>query len=308
MLPGCGFAEKVTLENLATYLPLLRAASTNGGGASGTRVPPPTLPGHFGGVPMRIPFPFRLRRPRSQRAIARRRRAARRGFTFTEAGFHYPQGTHLGHMLSVVKLLGEGERAGGPLDDRYIRMTGGLGQDRLGHYRRQVKYKLQASIEFGLVTDCRLSANRPYSPALTEEGKEFFETIFPILEFLDLSQPLGADGIPSSQMQPAHVYNSAIRAFIEDNPDARDVVTSILLNMPAVGQMKRFLRRQPPGRIRKAFIYANFFSQPDVIAFCNNVGIPPATQEGAKHRCPFLLNILDACGILDQTASHVILT
>jgi hypothetical protein len=232
----------------------------------------------------------------------------RRNFAFTEAGFHYPQGTHLGHILSTVKLLGEGERAGGPLDDRYIRMRGGIGTGRIGHYRRQVKYKLQAAIELGLVTDCRLAANQPYAPVLTDDGKEFFEAVFPILEFLDLSQPLGEDGIPSSQMQQPQVYNSAIRAFIEDNPDARDVVTNVLLNMPAVGQMKRFLRRQPRGQIRRDFIYANFFSQPDVIAFCASVGIPPATRSGAEHRCPFLLNILDACGLLNQSTSHVALT
>jgi hypothetical protein len=102
-------------------------------------------------------------------------------------------------------------------------------------------------------------------------------------------------------------YNEAIRELIAADASARQVVQGVFLALPAVQQMRRFLRAQPPGPIQKTAIYAGFFSYPPVVRYCNARGIPPATPTGAAHRCPFLLNVLEALGILDQSPSAVTL-
>ena len=61
---------------------------------------------------------------------------------YTEASYHYPQGTHLSHILSILYFFGSGTRSGSPYDDEYVRLRGGFGVGRIANYRRQVKYKL----------------------------------------------------------------------------------------------------------------------------------------------------------------------
>jgi hypothetical protein len=188
-------------------------------------------------------------------------------------------------------------------------MRGNLGSGRLANYRRQVKYELAASIEFGIITDCRiLPPNLTYAPSLTVSGRELYRVLKPLLDSLDLSQPLDANGIPSKRMaRRAVFYNAAIRDFVANNQATRQIVHGVLLSMPAVRQMRTFLRQQIRQRVPKNFIYEDFFGHPQVIRYCQRQGIPPATQSGAEHRCPFLLNVLEACGIFRQTQAELIL-
>ena len=41
--------------------------------------------------------------------------------------------------------------------------------------------------------------------------------------------------------------------------------------------------------------------------YCDQNGIDIATEEGARHRCPFLLNVLESIGILEQTRNEITL-
>ena len=84
--------------------------------------------------------------------------------------------------------------------------------------------------------------------------------------------------------------------------------SEILENMSAVAQMKNFLVSVVVGeKVNKSLIYKEFFRYPDVLEFCDLVGIDPASEEGAKHRCPFLLNILESIGFIEQGRSEVTL-
>ena len=77
--------------------------------------------------------------------------------------------------------------------------------------------------------------------------------------------------------------------------------SEILENMPAIAQMKNFLVSVAnDGKVSKAQIYKEFFGYPEVLEFCDLVGIDPASEEGAKHRCPFLLNVLESIGFIEQ--------
>lgn len=107
---------------------------------------------------------------------------------YTEASYHYPQGVHLGHILSILKTFGESNRSNTHFADEFIRLRGALGTGRLASYRRQVKYKLLATMELGILTDDRnYPSSENYIPELTPLGADLYKSIQPLLEDLDLS-------------------------------------------------------------------------------------------------------------------------
>ncbi len=227
---------------------------------------------------------------------------------YTEASYHYPQGVHLGHILSVLKLFGQNNRAGTHFDNEYIRLRGGFGEGRIATYRRQVKYKLLAAMELGLLTDDRnYSTNEDYIPELTPLGKELYSLIVPILESLDLSfQQDGSSFFSTRMWLTDRKYNQALRELIEANEQVRDIVFRVFLSMPAVQQMLAFLYHVCRTKeIQRNMIYEQFFEAPFVRLFCDQEGIEEATLEASKRRCPFLLNVLDACGIIRASRNSI---
>lgn len=219
---------------------------------------------------------------------------------YTEASYHYPQGTHPGHILSILKVFGEGNRAGTHFDDEYIRLRGGLGTGRISTYRRQVKYKLQAAMELKILADDRnYPAGTEYPLELTPLGRELYEALRPALDDLNLEFPRGDDGIPKTRMHGDEAeYNAAIRSRLDD-AGAKESIYRVFLGMHAVQQMLAFLYHTCRStEVRRTEIYEQFFQAPFVKQYCDQEGIDEATLEASRRRCPFLLNILDACGIV----------
>ncbi len=227
---------------------------------------------------------------------------------YTEASYHYPQGTHLGHILSILRYFGLPSRQGTHFDDRFIKMRGGLDSGRIGGYQRQVKYKIQAAMELGILEDDRAaSTETDFVPSLTPLGRCLHDVLQTHWEQKDLSFPMDSDGVPSSQMANSETeYNALIRQAINSDPSAREIVYKVFLSMPAVRQMMAYLYQVSRiGSIEKRRIYAEFFQAPFVKQYCDREGIDEATEEAAKHRCPFLLNILESLGILEISRSNV---
>lgn len=221
---------------------------------------------------------------------------------YTEASYHYPQGNHLGHTLSLLDVFGRPSRDGTHCDDRFIRLRGDLGEGRLSIYRRQLKYKLQAAMELGILTDDRLYPDPAgYILGLTTLGKELRTALAPVLDAHDLNFPFDADGIPSTAMKEDEgTYNAAIRKQIATDPKARTVVFRVFLGMRAVQQMLAFLYQIcRTSNVQRNEIYEQFFQAPFVKQFCDQEGIEEATIEASRRRCPFLLNVLDACGVIE---------
>ncbi len=105
---------------------------------------------------------------------------------FTEASYHFPQGLHLGHIFYILKTILGGRLKDTHLDNQYIRIRGNLGEDRLGRFQRQTKYKLQGLMEMGLIIDDRkISADIEYDLKLTPKGKQFAELLKPVFKKLD---------------------------------------------------------------------------------------------------------------------------
>ena len=227
---------------------------------------------------------------------------------YTEASYHYPQGTHLGHILSILYFFGSGKRAGSPFDDDYIRLRGGLGEGRLSTYRRQVKYKLQAAMELGIITDDRhYPDGADYSLELTPLGRELYEALKPLFKTVNLDFSRGEDGIPTTRMDDEDAMNGAIKNLIAKDAKARSVFFRVFLQMHAVQQMLAFLYHiEQKTNIPRSEIYEQFFQAPFVKQYCDQEGIEETTLEAARRRCPFLLNILESCDIITSEKSEVI--
>lgn len=227
---------------------------------------------------------------------------------YTEASYHYPQGTHLGHVLSIVWHFGLPSRQGTAFEDKFIRLRGDLGEGRISTYRRQLKYKLQAAMELGLLEDDRRAQSQEeFIPELTPAGRELRAVLEDKLSKLDLAFPLGDDGMPSSRMaNDEETYNDVIRLALSDGKKKSDVINRIFLNMHAVQQMMAFLYQVGRQKtVARSFVYENFFQAPFVRQFLEREGIEEATPEAARRRCPFLLNILSALGITRNSRSEI---
>lgn len=228
---------------------------------------------------------------------------------YTEASYHYPQGVHLGHLLSILKVFGEGSREGSHFDDRYIRLRGDFAkEDRLASYQRQVKYKLQAAMELGILPDDRSYGPEEKVPLeLSAVGLQLYEALKPLLDELDLHFEPDAEGVPSSKMKlDSREYCEQIRNYLSDKPKQRELFLRLFTKMPAVSQMLLYLYRIARAQtVGRHSIYDEFFKAPFVSQFCDQEGIEEASDEAAKRRCPFLINVLDACGLISQDNTSI---
>jgi superfamily II DNA or RNA helicase len=222
---------------------------------------------------------------------------------YTEASYHYPQGVHIGHLLAILDTFGRARREGTAFDDKYVRLRGGLNKGRIGTYQRQIKYKLLAAMELGILTDDRkISTGEIYNPEFTPLGKELRKTFKYLLRKLELDFAIDDDEIPSTRMELTdQEYNRVVLAFLAKNSEAKTQWTTTVLRMPAVVQMLSYLYQVARRvHVKRSEIYQDFFNTPFVKQFCDQEGIEEATKEAARHRCPFLLNILESCGIIEQ--------
>jgi len=233
---------------------------------------------------------------------------------YTEASYHYPQGVHLGHILYILQVLASGQRNGTLLDEHYVRLRGNLDKGRIGNLQRQTKYKLQAMMELGVIpNDRELGLNENYSFQLTAKGKRLYDVLKPVFKIVDLSfydKTAQDDDYEKTwdMVTQAEKFNHAIWQFLQNDSVAKETVRQIFLAMPAVAQMLNYLYRvERQATVAKANIYGRFFTSPEVKEYCDQHGIEVATEEGAKHRCPFLLNILEAIGLVEQNRKTVTL-
>lgn len=224
----------------------------------------------------------------------------------TEASFHFPQGVHLGHIFYILKILRSGDRTGTHIDDKYVKLRGGFtaGIDK---FQRQTKYKLQALMELGLIKDDRKLGNDvDFLPELTPLGKEFSDAISPLFESIDYSFKDKGDRVTWEMVTSPEEFNERLRYFISTRPNEEKIVKKVFYSMKAVGLMLNYLYRFERKRVvTKSSIYEHFFEFDFVKTYCEYLGIDTATQTGAEHRCPFLINILASLGVVTINRSSI---
>lgn len=224
----------------------------------------------------------------------------------TENGYHYPQGLHIGHIMYILKALSEKDTSG-YMNERFIRMRGDLSDDGdLATFQRQTKYKLQGMMGMGLLTDDRKNGLDIKMPELTALGTQLYEILKPVIDTEDLSFKVKAKGFSWEMTTSTAQFIEDIRKYLNGNAGARKQYMSIMFNFDAVKQLLNFLyfdSRQLS--ITKANCYQLFIESLSVEKYCESQGIEIPTAEGAKHRVPFLVTLLETMDIVNTDRSNV---
>ena len=230
-------------------------------------------------------------------------------FLYTEPGYHFPQGVHVGHILYALKVLSRKQTVGSNLDNKYIKLRGDLDKGELGLFQRKAKYLLIALMEMNIIADNRnLTPSDTYELKLTNEGKKLVKILEPLLDIGNLEFKVKSKSIPSWDMvaNKKH-YISLVKALILSNQKNLIFWRELILKMPATNLMIDFLNTSKEVEIEKTkFIYSEYFSFPKTVDFCKSLGFKAGqTDESAKRRCPFLLDLLEIGYFIEQENSFV---
>lgn len=225
----------------------------------------------------------------------------------TESSYHFPQGTHLGHIMYILNVVGTNSVMTSRIAPQYVRFEKSKDDTTpLTTFQRQTKYKLQAAMEMGILVDFRSDAESGVSLLLTPEGKKLYDALQPLLSTLDMSFDDSGKTEISWTMNNESTINSIISDYLEKNNNAFNTMEKLLLNMDAIVLFMKYLYSYKRKNVlKKADVYAEFFKVPFVERYCEIHGINPPTDEGAKHRVPFLVNILECLGIVTQSRSDI---
>ena len=226
----------------------------------------------------------------------------------TEFSYHFPQGTHLGHLMYILYIVGINSIEDSYLASKYVKFDGGYDKDGdIDKFQRQTKYKLQAAMEIGLLVDYRKDAlAEDFSIKLTNEGKDIFKALYPFLKDVDLSFKTGRKTELSWSMNCESNINILIRDFLDKNIDAKKLVRKVFLEMDAVNLLLKYLYSiQRTKKIKKSEVYNDFFEAPFVKEYLDRHGLENPTDEVRKRRVPFLLNILESLGVINQSDSKI---
>jgi superfamily II DNA or RNA helicase len=224
----------------------------------------------------------------------------------TEFSYHFPQGTHLGHILYILDVVGSNKIKGSHIDTKYIRFSGGYAKSELGHFQRQTKYKLQAAMEMGLLVDFRKEIDDTFFLLFTNKGEQVYNALKALLRKIDFTFRTDGKTNISWTMFCESTINQTVKEYLRRYPKEQSVVRKILLEMDAVNLLLKYLYAvQRKASIKKTDIYDDFFNAPFVKQYLDRHGLENPTADVRCRRVPFLFNILEALGIINQTAREI---
>ena len=224
----------------------------------------------------------------------------------TEFSYHFPQGTHLGHIMYILEIVGGNKIKDSHIDNQYVRFVGNYAAGALGHFQRQTKYKLQAAMEMGLLVDFRKETNDVFSLILTNNGEQVHNALKALLPTIDFSFRTDGKTDISWTMICEPVINQTIKDYLNQYPAKQSVVRGVLLEMDAINLLLRYLYAvQRKKSIMKTAIYDDFFNAPFVKQYLDRHGLESPTADVRCRRVPFLFNILEALGIIHQTSREI---
>lgn len=218
----------------------------------------------------------------------------------TKASYHYQQGVHLGHLFYIVQTVGNKDFSD-YLNVEVIYPSNGT----LTGFGRQTRYKIWAAMEIGLIEDDRKPGASIYDyQKLTDKG----QILYNILEkhkvkmskdFFTFRRDLKTEK-SWAMANDEQVFNDFFKNVLcSDETDKRQLL-GIFLGFTASKHMCKYLFHiLQKEQISRSDVYTNYFSTPFVKKFFEVHGIVQDSDEGAKRRLPFLLNVLEASGVVE---------
>lgn len=218
----------------------------------------------------------------------------------TKASYHYPQGTHLGHIFYIVKTLGDkNENDDHVNSELYISNVGD------SKFARQLRYKIWASMELGFLYDDRNPDEEDVTDTfknLTPDGKILYNILCNYVQdddFYDFKTG-GKTEISWQMIHNENYFNQFILSLPERE---RAQLNQILFRMDAVQQMLIYLFHENKNTVtfNKGAVYENYFNSPFVREYHEMNGIEIPSLAGSQHRLPFILNLLTATGVIQNS-------
>ena len=225
----------------------------------------------------------------------------------TESSYHFPQGTHLGHLMYILKVVGDNSIENSRIAPEHVRFEKTENdKEPITIFQRQTKYKLQAAMELGLLVDFRSDASAGVKIILTPDGMNLYNVLRPLLNEIDMTFKEGGKAEISWAMNNEGTINETLGSFLNENPAAKALMSGLFLKADAISLLLRYLYGVArSSQLSKNKVYTEFFACPFVTRYCEIKGIEVPTEEGARHRIPFLFNILETFGIIEQSRSDI---
>lgn len=212
----------------------------------------------------------------------------------TKASYHYPQGTHLGHIFYTIKSLGDKNLCERLKVDTYSPPKG-ISISTLG---RKTRYNIWACMELGLIVDDRKVEDKEDKSVyqnLTKKGEVLYKILKKyasdpsFFEFKDSSKVK----VSWEMIHKEQYFND----FIKNLPlSEKEELMSIFFNMDAVQHLCKYLFHENQNKqdfIRRE-VYDGYFDTPFIKEYFEINGIKQDSDRGAERRLPFIINILES--------------
>jgi hypothetical protein len=162
-------------------------------------------------------------------------------------------------------------------------------------------------MELGLIIDFRQEAlEQDFKILLTKSGQDIYDILQPMLKTLDLTFNEDGKAEISWSMNCENTINETIKNYLNVNTTAKKLLRSVFLKMDAVNMLLKYLYSiQRKVTITKAEVYADFFEAPFVKSYLERYGLESPTENVIVRRVPFLFNILESLGIINQGRSNI---
>ncbi|CAB1065518.1 Putative helicase [Olavius sp. associated proteobacterium Delta 1] len=217
----------------------------------------------------------------------------------TKASYHYHQGVHLGHLFFVVHEVGSGNFDGYLEKEKIFPSEGTLTK-----FGRQIRYKIWAAMEIGLLEDDRKpGASELTYQNLTENGKVLYEALqkhqdkMPS-DFFEFRTDLKTEHSWAT-IQNEQFYNKFFRDVLCSDPTDKIKLLNIFLGFMGIKHMCKYLFHVSQSKVvNRTDLYNNYFQTPFIESYFEMHGIVQDSVAGAARRLPFLVNILEACGVV----------
>ena len=249
----------------------------------------------------KIPKEFTTQKPKKKKLKITQQKTG--SGIHSEQSYHFPQGVHVGHLLYLLKVIKENTIEESYISSEYLRLQGNLDKGKLGGFQRQTKYKVLALLRMGIV-----NFNTQDGITLTELGLKLVEILNPILEIgvFDFKRP---QALSWEMKHSKNHYKALLMGILANSDEYLDFWRKLILEIPSVTLMLELLDNIGSETIEKSRgIYANFFSFKPTNDYVKKVGISSSgSVSGAEHRCPFLLDLLEIGGFIEQKTSVVTL-
>ena len=195
----------------------------------------------------------------------------------TKASYHYPQGTHLGHIFYIIKTLGDGISTDLISPEIYI-SEGGVSTT----LARQTRYKIWACMELGFLYDDR-NPDETFDKNTFRNLTPASKTLYNILktyvsddDFYEFKTGCKTD-VSWSMIHNESYFNNFIRNL---PPKECEKLSTIFLNMDTVKHMLVYLFNENKNitHFIKNEVYQNYFSAPYIKSYFEINGIETPTD------------------------------